>query len=134
MCGLDIHVSPAVSGEQRVTLVRGAKNDVWSKGYLCPKGSAVGHLHHDPDRLRAPMVRKGELWREVSWEEAFQRCEELIHPLMEREGPTAFTAFVGTMISPVAYHLKCESSKDKAIQRIHAEQAGGAHAPRGFVL
>jgi anaerobic selenocysteine-containing dehydrogenase len=97
MCGLDIHVDRGADGTDpgEVTLVRGAKDDVWSKGYLCPKGSALGHLHHDPDRLRAPMVRDGETWREVTWAEAFQRCEELIHPLLEREGIKAFTAFVG---------------------------------------
>jgi anaerobic selenocysteine-containing dehydrogenase len=29
---------------------------VWSKGHLCPKGTTLGHLHHDPDRLRSPML------------------------------------------------------------------------------
>jgi anaerobic selenocysteine-containing dehydrogenase len=97
MCGLDIHVDRGPDGTAagEVTLIRGAKDDVWSKGYICPKGSALGHLHHDPDRLRAPMVRDGDHWREVSWDEAFRRCEELVHPLLEREGITAFTAFVG---------------------------------------
>lgn len=90
MCGLDVHVE-----DGQVTLIRGAKDDVWSKGYLCPKGAALGHLHHGPDRLRAPMVREGDRWREVSWDEAFRRCEELAHPLLEREGIGAFTAFVG---------------------------------------
>src|SRR5205085_10914657 len=73
MCGLDVTVD---AGE--VKLIRGNKDDVYSKGYLCPKGSALGHVHHDPDRLRQPMVRDGETWREVTWDEAFQRCEELI--------------------------------------------------------
>lgn len=90
MCGLDVKVE-----DEQVTLIRGNRDDVYSKGYLCPKGSALGHVHHDPDRLRAPMVRDGETWREVSWDEALQHCEELIHPLLEREGPAAFTAFVG---------------------------------------
>ena len=95
MCGLDVHVSSGEPTAQRVTLVRGAKDDVWSKGYICPKGSAIGHLHEDPDRLRAPMVRDGDQWREVTWEQAFRRCEELIHGVLERDGPSAFTAFVG---------------------------------------
>jgi anaerobic selenocysteine-containing dehydrogenase len=90
MCGLDVKVE-----DERVTLIRGNKDDVWSKGYLCPKGSALGHLHHDPDRITTPMVRDGETWREVSWEEAFQRIEELVHPVLEEHGPTCMTAFVG---------------------------------------
>jgi anaerobic selenocysteine-containing dehydrogenase len=91
MCGLTVQVDDA----ERVTLIRGNHDDVWSKGYLCPKGSALGHLHHDPDRLRSPMVREGETWREVGWDEAFRRCEELAHPILERDGVAAFTAFVG---------------------------------------
>lgn len=91
MCGLDIYVSES---EQRVTLIRGAKDDVYSKGYICPKGSALGHLHHDPDRLRSPMVRDGDQWREVSWDEAFARCEELLAGLT----PEDATVFVGNPV------------------------------------
>ena len=54
MCGLEVHVA-----DEQVQLIRGDREDVWSKGYLCPKGASLGHLHHDPDRLRVPMVRNG---------------------------------------------------------------------------
>ena len=66
MCGLEVHVE-----DREVTLIRADRDDVWSQGYLCPKGTTLGHLHQDPDRLRAPMVRDGDEWREVTWEEAF---------------------------------------------------------------
>jgi anaerobic selenocysteine-containing dehydrogenase len=90
MCGLEIQTKG-----DRVTRVRGDRDDVWSKGYLCPKGAALGHLHHDPDRLRAPMVREGDQWREVSWDEAFARCEELLHPIVQEHGIAAVTAYIG---------------------------------------
>ena len=61
MCGLEIRTEG-----DRVTRVRGDRLDPWSKGYLCPKGAALGHLHHDPDRLREPMVREGDTWRTVT--------------------------------------------------------------------
>ena len=48
MCGLELHVD-----DGRVTLIRGDRDDVWSRGYLCPKGTTLGHLHDDPDRLRS---------------------------------------------------------------------------------
>ena len=37
MCGLEIETS-----QDRVTRVRGDRQDVWSKGFLCPKGSLAG--------------------------------------------------------------------------------------------
>jgi anaerobic selenocysteine-containing dehydrogenase len=90
MCGLEIQTKG-----DRVTRVRGDRDDVWSKGFICPKGSALGHLHHDPDRLREPMVREGEEWRTVTWDEAFARCEELLHPIVEEYGIAAVTAYIG---------------------------------------
>ncbi len=90
MCGLTIQTR----GEQ-VIRVEGDREDAWSKGYLCPKGASLGALHHDPDRLRAPMVREGDQWREVSWDEAFARCEELLRPVVEQYGMAAVTAYIG---------------------------------------
>src|SRR5262245_41142671 len=81
MCGLEIHVE-----DDRVALIRPDRDDVWSKGYICPKGTTLGHLYDDPDRVRVPMVREGDDWREVSWDDAFARCEELLHGVLERHG------------------------------------------------
>lgn len=90
MCGLEVHVE-----DERVALIRADRDDVWSKGYLCPKGTTLGHLHHDPDRLREPMIREGDQWREVSWDDAFARCEELLLGVRDRHGPAALTAYIG---------------------------------------
>ena len=100
MCGLDITVT-----DGQVSSIRGSKDDVWSKGYICPKGTTLGRLHEDPDRLRAPMVRDGDTWREVSWEEAFEACEKLLHPVIERYGIEALTAFIG---NPVAHNFSLQ--------------------------
>jgi anaerobic selenocysteine-containing dehydrogenase len=90
MCGLEI----TTDGDE-VVRIRGDRDDVWSKGYLCPKGASLGQLHHDPDRLRAPMVREGDTWREVSWDDAFRRCEELLRGVVERHGIDAVHAYMG---------------------------------------
>ena len=34
------------------------------------RATALADLHHDPDRLRRPLVRDGASWREVGWDEA----------------------------------------------------------------
>ncbi len=90
MCGLEI-----TTDGDRVTRVRGDREDVWSKGFLCPKGASLGHLHHDPDRLRAPLVREGAGWVEVSWAEAFQRCDDLLRPILDEDGIGAVTVYIG---------------------------------------
>lgn len=97
MCGLEIQVVG-----DRVGRIRADRDDVWSRGHLCPKGTTLGHLHHDPDRLRRPMVRDGETWREVGWDEAFQRCSDLLAPVVATHGIEAVTAYVG---NPLAHNF-----------------------------
>jgi anaerobic selenocysteine-containing dehydrogenase len=97
MCGLEVHVAG-----DRVALIRADRDDAWSRGHLCPKGTTLGHLHHDPDRLRAPLVRDGDAWREVGWIEAFRRCSELLDPVIAEHGIAAVTAYVG---NPLAHNF-----------------------------
>jgi anaerobic selenocysteine-containing dehydrogenase len=89
-CGLELTVDGG-----RVTRVRGDRDDVFSKGYLCPKGMALGHLHEDPDRLRVPVVREGDTWREVSWDDAFAEVERRLAPILERHGRDALALYFG---------------------------------------
>ncbi len=97
MCGLEVTVE-----DERVTSIRPDAQDVWSKGYVCPKGAVLGDLHHDPDRLRAPLVRDGEQWREVSWEEAFQEAAHRLQTVIREHGIESTTAYVG---NPTAHNF-----------------------------
>ena len=65
MCGICVEVEG-----DRITRIRPNPDDVWSRGYVCPKGVTLGKLHDDPDRLRTPVVRDGAVWREAGWDEA----------------------------------------------------------------
>ncbi|MEV0381836.1 molybdopterin-dependent oxidoreductase [Nonomuraea sp. NPDC050643] len=67
VCGLTLTLDEG----GHVTSVRGDKDDPFSKGFICPKGASLGRLDEDPDRLRKPLIREGDLWREVGWDEAF---------------------------------------------------------------
>lgn len=83
MCGLAL----TIDGDQ-VGVVRGDRDDPFSKGFVCPKGTTLGRLHHDPDRLTTPLVRSGvdesgaPVFDEVSWDEAFARVAELVAPIL----------------------------------------------------
>ena len=90
MCGLRIQVE-----DGRVTRIRPNHDDVWSRGYICPKGTTLGELHHDPDRLRAPLIRRNGTFVEATWSEAFAECERLLHGVVERHGKEALTYYVG---------------------------------------
>ena len=94
MCGLDIRVK-----DGRVASIRGNRDDVWSRGHLCPKGVSLGAVHDDPDRIRSPLIKVDGRWQEVSWDAAFRRCTELLTPVIEKYGIGAVTAYTGNPLA-----------------------------------
>jgi anaerobic selenocysteine-containing dehydrogenase len=94
MCGLEIQVDGG-----KVTSIRGNHDDVWSRGYICPKGVSLAALHDDPDRIRQPMIKIDGQWQEVSWDAAFRRCTELLTPVIEKYGVGAVTAYTGNPLA-----------------------------------
>ncbi len=89
-CGLQLTLEDGV-----VTRVRGDEDDPFSKGYLCPKGATFGELAQDPDRLTGPVVRDGDGWREVSWDEAFAFVAERLGAVVAEHGPGATGIYLG---------------------------------------
>jgi anaerobic selenocysteine-containing dehydrogenase len=57
-------------GVDRVTGARGDRDDVFSHGYICPKGASFAELDNDPDRLQAPLIRRDGELVETSWAQA----------------------------------------------------------------
>lgn len=92
MCGVTVKVEGG-----QVATVRPNRQDVWSQGHVCPKGTTLGALHDDPDRLRTAMVRDGSEWKSASWDTALERLEELAEGVRNRHGPHAFAAYGGNM-------------------------------------
>ncbi len=89
-CGLEVRTRGA-----QVVGIRGAANDVFSAGYICPKGYALKDLHEDPDRLRTPMIRRGGDLVPATWDEAFAEIERRLPPLQAAHGRDTVAISVG---------------------------------------
>ena len=89
-CGLEIKVA---SG--KVISIRGHDADVFSAGYICPKGVALKDLHEDPDRLRTPLIKRNGVFEQATWGEAFAEIERRLPPLMAAHGRNATAVVVG---------------------------------------
>ena len=53
MCGIEVE-----HDGENIIAIRGDKNDVLSKGNICPKATRLQDIHTDPDRLRKPLMRE----------------------------------------------------------------------------
>ncbi|TDU06657.1 anaerobic selenocysteine-containing dehydrogenase [Streptomyces sp. 846.5] len=101
-CGLTVTIGPGPEGAGEAIGVRGDAEDPFSRGYICPKGVALGQLHSDPARLRTPLVRRGSSWTEVSWDEAFAEGGRLLAPLLREHGADSVGVYLG---NPTVHNL-----------------------------
>ena len=97
-CGLAIELDAA----DVITAVRGDADDPFSRGYICPKGAAFKAYHEDPDRLRAPLIKRDGEHVEVSWDEAFARVEAELTRVVKEGGRDAIGIYAG---NPSAHNL-----------------------------
>jgi anaerobic selenocysteine-containing dehydrogenase len=89
-CGLEITIT-----DGRVEAIRGDAEDVFSQGFICPKGFGMKALHEDPDRVRTPLIRNGSGFEPVSWDEAFAEIDRRLSPILERDGRDAVALYLG---------------------------------------
>lgn len=89
-CGLEVHL---VDGD--VSLIRGDRDDVFSNGFLCPKGTALKGLQDDPDRLLKPLIKRNGRFVEVEFDEAFAEVARLLTPLRAEHGAAACGIAIG---------------------------------------
>ncbi len=76
--------------------------DVFSHGYICPKGASLKDLHNDPDRLRMPLIKRNGAFVEIGWDEAFTEIERRLPPILAAHGGDAVAAVIG---NPAAHKI-----------------------------
>jgi anaerobic selenocysteine-containing dehydrogenase len=87
---------------EHIHAIRGDEDDPFSRGYICPKAAALADLHEDPDRLRAPLIREGTSWHEVSWDAALDRAAAGLMRIRNQHGRDSVGVYYG---NPVAHNL-----------------------------
>src|SRR6478609_5558780 len=89
-CGLEIKTEG-----DKVISIRGAEQDVFSRGFICPKGVSLKDLHEDPDRLRRPLIKRDGAFVEATWDEAFAEIERRLPPILARHGADSIALTLG---------------------------------------
>lgn len=96
MCGVVIE-----HDETQVLSIKGDKEDPHSKGHICPKALALKDYHEDPDRIRTPMLKTQQGWKQISWSKAFDIAATRIREIQREHGSDAVGAYIG---NPNVHH------------------------------
>jgi len=74
-CGMVCHVR-----DGKLVNLEGDQDHVVNEGALCSKGAAMKATHESPQRARTPLYRApgATEWREISWDEAFDRIAKKV--------------------------------------------------------
>ena len=89
-CGLTLTID-----DGRVTGARGDHDDVFSAGFICPKGASFGELDNDPDRLTHPLVRRDGVLTEASWDEAYAVVTDRLGAVIAAHGGASVGVYLG---------------------------------------
>jgi len=89
-CGLTLTID-----DGRVTAARGDHDDVFSAGFICPKGASFGELDNDPDRLTRPLVRRDGVLTEATWDEAYAVVAERLGAVVAAHGGASVGVYLG---------------------------------------
>ncbi|MDG2114722.1 MAG: molybdopterin-dependent oxidoreductase, partial [Actinomycetota bacterium] len=90
-CGVVVEVDE----QEQVVGVRGDVDHPTSRGYLCPKGRALGLNHHDPRRLDQPLMGRADEREAVGWDRCLDDAAARLADIVERYGPSSVAFLTG---------------------------------------
>lgn len=79
-----------------VVEVRGDPTHPLSRGYLCPKGRALGAAHHDPRRLDRSLLGRPPARRPTPADEVLDDLADRLRHIIDESGPDAVGVYAGT--------------------------------------
>ena len=90
MCGLRIELEG-----DGIRSIRGDPDDPFSRGFVCPKATALEDVHLDPDRQKRPLRRTGDAWTPVAWTEAFDEVAGRLREIQRQHGRDSVAIYLG---------------------------------------
>jgi len=123
-CGCGCSICLEVKDNQIVRVTPG-RGDSVNRGALCVKGSYGCDFVNSPDRLTKPLVRRGDTFEEVSWDEALEQVAGGLKQLRDDHGCDSI-AVLGSS--------KCSNEDNYVLQRFARTVLGTNNIDNGARL
>jgi formate dehydrogenase major subunit len=85
-CGIGCEMDVGTQ-QNRIVSIKPRHDAPVSRGHLCVKGRYAFDFVSAPDRITQPMIRKGDKWQEVTWDDAISFTAESLRRISEKHGP-----------------------------------------------
>ena len=98
-CNIEIHFNERFNPryhDQRVHRLKPRYNAAVNGHWICDEGRYSYHSIDAPNRLKVPLVKEGEEYREIPWAEAISRVSKSIGQILTTDGPSG----IAVLISP----------------------------------
>ena len=87
-CGVEVGVR-----EGKVVTVRGDEKSPVNRGLMCVKGYHLPGMLYGEDRLKYPMLRDGDGWKRISWDEALDLVARKYQEALDESGPESVAIY-----------------------------------------
>ena len=104
-----------------------------NRGMLCPKGRFSYALVNRPDRLKYPVRRDGDAWKQITWDDAFALVREHLVPLREQD-PDSIYVFASARCTNEESYLAQKFARVVIGTNNVDNCARMCHAPSGYAL
>ena len=104
-CGCGMHLV-VLDGQIVQTLP--AKTGPTNRGTLCIKGHKVHEFVQHPDRLKSPLIRENDSFRQASWDEALGHAAGELQRIRDTYGPES----IGVLTS-----ARCTNEENYLLQK-----------------
>jgi len=107
-CGCGCNFYLGVEDDKVVAVYPCASHPI-SQGKLCIKGW-MGHEYiHSTERLKTPLIKEGDKFREATWDEAYQLIADRLQQIKERYGSDSIA---------VSTSAKCTNEENYLLQKL----------------
>ena len=103
-CNFDLNVA-----DGKVVGVTAAYDAPVNQGSLCVKGRFHTDLIYSPERITHPMIKRGGVWEQATWDEALDLVAERLLAIKAEHGPDA----IGVLSS-----ARCTNEENYLLQRL----------------
>lgn len=119
-CGMVVDIAG-----DRIVKIRADREHPLSKGYSCPKGRAIGGIHHHPDAITQPMMRKDGELVPVSWNECLDDIAAKLRQVIATYGSKSVGVYYGSGLGMDASGYRLVDTFYKALGEV-----GGVAPPK----